>query len=238
MNRLGKYILEIGDVTAPITVRKSKKARNFLLHVDIDGSIELVIPRYGTIKEGNKFLARRQSWLTRHVAKQRERHKEIQTISIVDGSTLPLFGDQVTLSVVFEPSRKRSRVYREGSVLHVVVREEKQTRDAVTRWYKKESLDFFIREVSRYSNVSRPTIRINNAKTQWGSCNKNTNAISFNWKLALMPRECAEYVVVHEIAHLTHANHSNQFWRLVEQLMPDYKTAQYWLKKRGHSISL
>ena len=72
-------------------------------------------------------------------------------------------------------------------------------------------------------------IAIRNQKTRWGSCSSNKN-LNFNYKIVFLPYELAEYLVVHELCHLKHFNHSKDFWGLVEVFCPNYKSHQNILK--------
>ena len=73
------------------------------------------------------------------------------------------------------------------------------------------------------------------AKSRWGSCSSLGN-LNFHWKLALMPEEVLDYVVVHELAHRKHMNHSPLFWKEVEQILPDYKVRRKWLRDHGGEV--
>jgi predicted metal-dependent hydrolase len=75
-------------------------------------------------------------------------------------------------------------------------------------------------------------LRIADQKTLWGSCG-GSGTISLNWRLVLAPAEVFRYVVIHELAHLVHRNHSRRFWSLVERQMPDYAPARRWLRDHG-----
>lgn len=238
MKKAGKYILEIQGISVPITIRKSKKARNLLLHVDVDGSVELVIPRYASIAEGIRFMNRKRVWLLRQIKKQRSRQQKANVIPIVHGSKLPFFGEEIVLDLTIDPKRKRVFIKKEVKTFTIKAGSSEQARKSILSWYKKESLLMFATQVQLFNPVPIPKLRVNAAKTQWGSCNKKMRTISLNWKLALMPLSVARYVVAHEVAHLTHANHSQRFWKRVEKLMPEYKESQKWLRKHGHSISI
>jgi predicted metal-dependent hydrolase len=78
---------------------------------------------------------------------------------------------------------------------------------------------------------------IREQKTRWGSCSKKGN-LNFNWKLIMSPPWVIDYVVIHEICHLRHLNHSKEYWALVEYYMPEYKSAREWLKKNGAKLAL
>ena len=80
--------------------------------------------------------------------------------------------------------------------------------------------------------VSYGTVTIREQKTRWGSCSTKGN-LNFNWKLALMPPEILDYVVVHELAHRIQMNHSAAFWAEVGKILPDYKERRQWLKVNG-----
>jgi predicted metal-dependent hydrolase len=80
-------------------------------------------------------------------------------------------------------------------------------------------------------------IRINSAKTRWGSCNRKGD-VNFTYRLMFVPEELIDYVVVHELAHLKEMNHSARFWSVVEGIMPDYKARRKKLREFEHSIEL
>lgn len=80
--------------------------------------------------------------------------------------------------------------------------------------------------------VDYKRIRIADQKTRWGSCS-STGTISYNWHLVLLPDAILDYVVVHELCHLRQMNHSKDFWKMVEGILPDYQSRRKWLKENG-----
>lgn len=83
--------------------------------------------------------------------------------------------------------------------------------------------------------VSYGRISIRGQKTRWGSCSSKGN-LNYNYLLVLCPDEVAEYVVIHELCHRIHMNHSKDFWNKIEEFCPQYKIARKWLKRNGHSL--
>ena len=87
-----------------------------------------------------------------------------------------------------------------------------------------------VKYFNRFYNFSYNSIFIKNQKTRWGSCSKQGN-LNFNYKIVLLPEQLVDYLVVHEICHLGEFNHSQNFWNLVGEVLPDYKNLRIQLKK-------
>lgn len=85
--------------------------------------------------------------------------------------------------------------------------------------------------------ITHKNIEIKNQATLWGSCNKKRN-LKFDWKLAMLPMEIIEYIIVHELTHLKKMNHSESFWMEIEKIMPEYKECQSWLNKHGKEYEI
>ncbi len=111
---------------------------------------------------------------------------------------------------------------------------------ALVNKHKRYARNIFEARVAyfqQFTGGSYNSISIRDQKTRWGSCSGRGN-LSFNWRLILAPPEILDYVVVHELCHLTHMNHSKEFWELVGKVLPDYKDRRKWLKENGHTLRL
>lgn len=86
-------------------------------------------------------------------------------------------------------------------------------------------------------SLSYQNIEIKNQLTLWGSCNRKHN-LKFDWKLAMLPMEIIEYIIVHELTHLKIMNHSTVFWNEMERVMPEYKECRAWLEKHGKEYEI
>ncbi|WP_291927534.1 SprT family zinc-dependent metalloprotease [Candidatus Thioglobus sp.] len=78
-------------------------------------------------------------------------------------------------------------------------------------------------------------VRLKTQKTLWGSCS-SANNINLNYLLIMAPMSVVDYVIVHELCHTIHKNHSKDFWHLVGQILPNYKASKSWLKEHGHKL--
>lgn len=85
--------------------------------------------------------------------------------------------------------------------------------------------------------VKPKTIEVVESKTKWGSCSSDKK-VAFNYRLAMAPVEVIDYVIIHELCHLTHMNHDRSFWRRVGSIMPDYKEKEEYLARHGHAMTL
>lgn len=113
-------------------------------------------------------------------------------------------------------------------------------RNALTQRYIAAAKEYFPKRAAYFHQFTGGTydrITIRDQKTRWGSCSAR-GTLSFNWRLMLAPPAILDYVVVHELCHLTHMNHSAAFWQAVESVYPDYRNARKWLKEHGQELIL
>lgn len=117
--------------------------------------------------------------------------------------------------------------------------EQKRLRTLENR-YRNAAKSHFAARVAfyhTYTGGNYTTITVRDQKTRWGSCSSR-GTLSFNYRLMFAPPRVLDYVVVHELCHLTHMNHSRDFWNMVERIMPDYKIYKEWLQKHGQELTI
>ena len=110
----------------------------------------------------------------------------------------------------------------------------------ILNWYREQTkvlleskVPFFGKKLS----ISYGKVRIRNQKLRWGSCSKKGN-LNFNLLLSSLPMNIIDYVIIHELFHIVEFNHSNHFWKLVEDAFPSFKYCRDWLKKNGAYLQL
>lgn len=151
---------------------------------------------------------------------------EFSIANVIDQHSVKLCESENTLSIYLKPS--------------------KSVQDS-PRLYAKRTLEkWFIEQFSVYVLAQLPTlanqigvdytdIKIRSYKARWGSCYPD-GRMQFNWRLVMAPKWVVNYVLVHELCHLVHANHSKAFWALVEQHDQNVKAAKKWLKQHGNAL--
>lgn len=113
-------------------------------------------------------------------------------------------------------------------------------RRRVQDWYREQAdriIGDKIQEFAALLDISPPPFRLRNARRRWGSCN-HKNQLNFNIRLVMAHLSLVEYVVMHELCHVRHKNHSGEFWESLRQLMPDYRERRELLKQEGHRYVL
>jgi predicted metal-dependent hydrolase len=212
------------------TIRRSPRAKRVRVTVHPDRTVEVTIPRRAAEREAHDAVRELQPWIDRRLRALDRAH---ETLPRTPG-TVPYLGTELTLKA--EPGR--TRVHRRGDV--VLVPTGTEQRDAIERWYRRQAA----REVkprldaaTARAGVKYTRLTIRGQRTRWASCS-STGAMSFNWRLLLAPPEILDYVVEHEVAHLTHLDHSPRFWALLESRVADWRTHARWLKRYGSTLQL
>ena len=105
----------------------------------------------------------------------------------------------------------------------------------LARWYRDHAELRLRDKAGRYApllGVSPNSINVKYYKARWGSCSIHGD-ITFNWRIIMAPHRIVDYVVVHELAHMKHHDHSSKFWQTIESVIPDYRGCREWLKING-----
>lgn len=148
--------------------------------------------------------------------------KEIK-ITLLDGNNKIEWVDENNLKIFFKDQD-----------------DQKKLKTFFIKWLKEIALDYFSQrayEISKLYAIPSNSILLSNAKSRWGTCNSKTE-VRINWRLIQADPYVIDYVICHEFAHLTHMNHSRNFWNLVEKLCPNYKLAENYLKNKGFNLYL
>jgi predicted metal-dependent hydrolase len=230
------------DFPWPFGLRYSSRAKQLRLVVKPTG-VELVVPPAVGETRALEFLHQHRTWVERKLAELRSRPQEQpEPQRLETGTTVPFQGREVPL-VVREAQGRRARVEFDGRFLIALpccapAEAEHYTRAALFAWIKvwlrDEAALIGAKHASRYG-LHPQDIRIKRMKSRWGSCGPR-NDINLNWLLAFVPPSVLEYVMVHELCHIRHRDHSALFWDLVGRHLPHYPRERQWLRRNGAEL--
>ena len=170
------------------------------------------------------FVQKKRRWIDekqRNVAFYSEEHP---IVTIATGESLMYLGDSYTIV--------KSEVENISVSGNEILIPEKYGLSDVVEWLKQQATSIICERVKRYAQTMGVTpreVKMSDARARWGSCS-SINNLNFTWRLILCPLSAIDYVVVHELSHITYKNHSSAFWARVKTVLPHYKIEQDWLK--------
>lgn len=221
-----------------------KPVKNLNLRIRSDGSVYVSANPVVPIEEIDLFVISKASYISNAIIRFNEMAKyKPQPKKFVSGETFYIQGRAIRLLV---NKAEKDSVTSDGVYLYLSVKDPDDTvrKSRIVRQYLnkqcravfKEIIDLTYPVFKKY-DVSYPELRIRDMETRWGSCLAKKGIITLNKRLLEAPRNCIEYVIMHEFCHFIHPNHSKHFYTFLTMLMPDWrkrkalleKTAMYWL---------
>jgi len=209
----------------PISWRTSTRNRNIRLTVASSG-VRVSSPPRTKWSLVEKFLKSQETWLKTHLERQ------------VPEAPNTLLYQGAIYQVQVSPNQNLKRVHlREDtcfvSPISLTAESAYQTLERWLRSEAAEKLTPIFLECRQLMDTQAGQLRWRDTRSRWGSCSAD-GQIMLSWRLIHAPEEVARYVIIHELAHRTHHNHSSHFWKLVAQYDPAYKLHRGWLKRHGH----
>lgn len=230
-----EHIIEFGNRRIPyyLTRRKRKRIR---IRVAPDLTVSVSAPLRAKDEQIERVLTQKARWIARKLDEIKDFHPLPAPKQYVSGETFCYLGRQYRLKV---ETGEKSPAKLKGKFLYVSV-PDKQDRDAVKKmvesWYRQRAEQTFTRYQKKCSDVvgrhgiPKATLTLRKMRTRWGSCSSK-GRITINTNLIQAPVHCIEYVIMHELCHLKHHNHSPAFYKLLTQCMPDWQKRRQVLQK-------
>ena len=222
--------LEVGERPVPLAMIRNLRARRYLLRLRPDGSARVTIPRHGSITEARRFAERNTQWVAwqlEKLAAHPVRSKEWRL-----GTEILFRGELSKLEAGI--NGKPGTVQLGGEVVRVPDAGHDLRPGIVKHLWQLAAAEFPPRvlELASAHQVIVQRVTVRNQRSRWGSCSRR-GTISLNWRLIQTPPYVRDYIILHELMHLRQMNHSSRFWREVENVCPDYKNAERWLKQHS-----
>lgn len=229
-----KRQINVGKRSVEYTLISTPTRTNVLIQALPGRKIRVYAPKQARLRDMDALVKERIGWIDEmhekfELAENRAHVQDVKSV-LIGGARVPI---QVE-------SANRNLITLEGGCLRIrTVHDEAADIDMQVKNHLCRLALARVREaLDKYSKtVSKPygRIAIRETRTRWGSCSSKNN-LNFNWKLVMAPKEALEYIVIHELCHLIHFNHSDRFWADVKARMPEYEVWKKWLKVHGKEL--
>lgn len=215
------------------------------IQVSAEG-VTIRAPRTMTKDAAMKLAHTKLKWIVKHYKQMQQRNLISPIKQLHEGSEVLYRGMTKTLQyeklATTSKGNQKDYVRLEGDRIYVATTEHTSDsiRAILEAWYREEARTRLLQRIQYYCNQydfgkSVNRVYIKDQKSRWGSCSSKCN-LNFNYRLILAPDDVLDYIVVHELCHLKHMNHSVQFWNAVEEILPQYQTSKQWLRDHGASL--
>ena len=229
--------LGVGNTVIPFEVRESTKARAMKI-VATPSGVEVVVPPGTSAEAVTAYVERRRRWVFDAVRELAARHETLLDQQYGSGAKLQYRGRWLMLDV--QPADVEVVEIACRSKLHVRVPAQlvggarhEAVREAFDGWLRsraRDDLDRLGRKHAEVLGVKPGGFRVSEARSRWGSCGSD-GVIRAHWQLVQAPASAFEYVVAHEVAHLVHRNHSEDFWRTLARTLPTWAERKAMLER-------
>lgn len=210
----------IGEIHISI----SKRARRISLKIDRRSQVKLIVPSEREIDRGIAFLRSKENWIVEKL-KDLPKQEFIQAGKIPNLGYTLVFKHRTANKISITVKANTITVFHPDSFQETDNQVQEAAQKGIAFALKKEAknkLPKRTEELAELHGFKFNQLRINSAKTRWGSCSSTDN-INLSMSLMLLPQHLIDYVIIHELCHTVHKNHSKDFWNLVGQKLPNYK---------------
>ncbi len=209
-------------------IRSNRKT----LSISINENAELIVraPKRISDQKIQDFINEKENWITRNQSVVKTHAEDIakdKNMLLYLGTLFPLKTDNDS-----------EKIYFNGKEFLADLENKEKTNKSLKTWYKNKFKEVAVPRLFYFAekhNLQINQVRIKEQKTLWGSCSSRNN-INLNFLLIMAPLKVIDYVIIHELVHTIHKNHSVNFWNAVEEIMPNYKEAKHWLKENGYRL--
>lgn len=237
-------IEENGQVVVSVPLRVSKQCILDIVQNRADWIIEkqIEIEKRGSkkvsreIAEGSTFMYLGKEYPMHLIFQENRRNITVEFRN--EASDDNELNKYVSSNIGINSENKDEAFFREGFIVYTNTMDEEKLKLALEKWYRAETLRIVSKKIDYYSNNFKDNvteIRVKEQKRRWASCT-GKNAILFNWRISMARTDVLDYIVVHEMCHMDHRNHSKLFWNRVAEIMPSFREKHEWLRLNGINL--
>jgi hypothetical protein len=224
--------VDVDGTAVRVVFTRHPRAVRYRLTLCRDGTARCTVPRRGSLAEAHRFVARSHGWLVQRIRIEASRPKPQREWRI--GTPVWFRGERPALELA--PGGGRLRLGDTEFPLPRVAADDLRPHvERRLRMLAAVELPLRVRELAAVHGLAYRSVSVRNQRSRWGSCSAR-HGISLNWRLVQTPVSVRDYIVLHELAHTRHLDHSDRFWAEVARMCPTHAQAELWLRTRGEEL--
>jgi predicted metal-dependent hydrolase len=228
---LGEHQANLNNRVVNYQLKQSYRIRGIRLEIRHDTGLTVVVPRNYKHDQVHDILHKKADWILRHLPRRNAVQMPLFNKEVDHGEKICYMGKIVEL-IVTSNGHKSGPVELKDLKLYINLNGRKGSVAAVLeKWYRNQAELVFTQKADSYKDLMGLRYRrivIRGQKTRWGSCSPS-GTLSLNWKLLFAPEPVINYVIIHELAHLKHMDHSQRFWDFLARFCTDWEKHRKWL---------
>ncbi|TAL25958.1 MAG: M48 family peptidase [Nitrospirae bacterium] len=234
-----------GNRKIKFNIKRGRRKKTVALQIQPNSTVVVLSPYFLDKDKIKEIVRKRAGWIMQKQEKIKKLNAEMPVKEFVSGESFPYLGREYRLKIIKAKDEKCDSCKLMSGRFYVEINNKfsdraasKVVKEKLLEWYVERAKEKIIERTQRYSKligIAPGNIIIRNQEKRWGSCS-HSGALRFNWKVIMAPLSVLDYVIVHELCHLIHRNHSADFWHKVSSFIPDYKKKREWLKEGNISF--
>ena len=240
-----KNELHIGQITLPYEVTWSENRSTIGIELTPEKALIVKAPITANDKDIERVLESKKPWLLKKLSVLEERSSPPREKEFYSGEKLLYNGRRYRLKLDLKEI-DRVEVNLKDNLFLITAPEalgenerREEIKESLLKWYKQRAKDNFRKRTGKYVrklDIKEVEVNILDSSRKWGEL--NDGVIALHWRLVLAPTKIQDYVIVHELTHLKHQNHTNSFWNTVGSILPDYEERKRWLRVNGATLEI
>ncbi len=219
-----------------------KRRKTLSIKVEAPNKVIIIAPTGVKTNILEKILESKKGWILDKLRDLKNIDRRYFNRDYIDGDKFLYLGKEYVLKIIMDSFLINPIIRIDGNILYIKTpyKDKDFIKKHLEKWYREKCKEKILERVNYYKKFIGKdfnNIRIKEQKKRWGSCSSKGN-LNFNWRCVMAPKAVIDYIVVHEMCHLVHMDHSERFWNLVESILPDYTEKREWLIENGVKMNI
>jgi len=219
---------------------KYRQRKTMAIHIDKTGALCVLAPVGIPAHHIKQQVLSKSKWIAGKLMDLEQAAAALKDRRYATGEKFMFLGKMLPLYIVVEKTLKGVYLFEGVIYIRTSENDEKHIKKILEKWYREQALQIIKQRLHVFVEKMglRPKlVKVKEQKKRWASATSCGN-LYFNWRIVMAPLDVIDYVIVHELSHLAHGDHSKNFWDKVKEHMPDYAHKKKWLKDNGLVMEL